>query len=216
MIEPTAFPRANPGAPCIAATTLTAASGSVVPTLTIVAPISILGTPHFTESDTAWSTRKSAPFTRTAIEAPTQAAREADVQRLGLDETPAIDDRENNFRPYDQRQRLFVDVSKDSFLEERHPAYHPKMMLKVLFYTYYIGVMSSRTIWDCVINRANFMYLAAGQVTNFRSMNSFRLGHLPRFAALFTEIVPRCLRLRMIGFEHLAIDGQKIQANTIR
>ena len=33
-----------------------------------------------------------------------------------------IDDRRNNFRPYDQRQRFFVDVSKDSFLEEKHPA----------------------------------------------------------------------------------------------
>jgi len=32
-------------------------------------------------------------------------------------------------------------------------------------------------------------------------------------AALFTEIVLLCLRLGMIGFDHLAIDGQKIQAN---
>ena len=168
-----------------------------------------------------------------------QMAFEADVRRFALDEAPTIDDRRNNFRPYDQRQRFFVDVSKDSFLEEKHPAriidlvvegldlselygqysdegnpaYHPKMMLKVLFYAYYIGVMSSRTIWDCVINRADFMYLAAGQVPNFRTINSFRLRHLPRLAALFTEIVMLCLRLGMIGFEHLAIDGQKIQAN---
>ena len=168
-----------------------------------------------------------------------QKAFEADAQRLGVDEAPMIDDRRNNFRPYDQRQRFFVDVSKDSFLEEKHPAriidlvvegldlsnlyeqysdegnpaYHPMMMLKVLFYAYYIGVMSSRTIWDCVINRADFMYLAAGQVPNFRTINSFRLRHLPRLAALFTEIVLLCRRLGMIGFEHLSIDGQKIQAN---
>ena len=48
--------------------TLTAVSGSVVPRLTIVAPISILGTPQLTESDTASSTRRSAPFTSTAID----------------------------------------------------------------------------------------------------------------------------------------------------
>ena len=47
-----------------------------------------------------------------------QKAFEADAQRLGVDEAPRIDDRRNNFRPYDQRQRFFVDVSKDSFLEE--------------------------------------------------------------------------------------------------
>lgn len=168
-----------------------------------------------------------------------QVAFEADAHRFAVDEKPRIDDQKNNFRPYDQRQRFFVDVSKDSFLEEKHPAriidlvvegldlselyeqysdegnppYHPRMMLKVLFYGYYIGVMSSRTIWDCVINRADFMYLAAGQVPNFRTINSFRLRHLPRLAAVFTEIVLLCRRLGMIGFEHLAIDGQKIQAN---
>ncbi len=168
-----------------------------------------------------------------------QEAFEADAERFAVEEEPRIDDRNNNFRRYDQRQRFFVDVSKDSFLEERHPAriidlivegmdlselyeqysaegnpaYHPKMMLKVLFYAYYIGVMSSRTIWDCVINRADFMYLAAGQVPNFRTINSFRLRHLPRLGGLFAEIVLLCRRLGMIGFEHLAVDGQKIQAN---
>lgn len=168
-----------------------------------------------------------------------QDAFEADSERFAVDEKPRIGDREKNFRPYDQRQQFFVNVSKDSFLEERHPAriidlvvegldlsemygqyseegnppYHPKMMLKVLFYAYYIGVMSSRTIWDCVINRADFMYLAAGQVPNFRTINTFRLRHLPRLAAMFTEIVLLCRRLGMVGFEHLAIDGQKIQAN---
>ena len=164
---------------------------------------------------------------------------EADTERFAVDEKPKVDDRKNNFRPYDQQQQFFVNVSKNSFLEERHPAciidlvvegldlsemyvqysaegnppYHPKMMLKVLFYAYYIGMMSSRTIWDCVINRADFMYLAAGQVPNFRTINTFRLRHLPRLAALFTEIVLLCRRLGMIGFEHLAIDGQKIHAN---
>jgi len=173
------------------------------------------------------------------IHAAMQVAFEADAQRFVEDENPAIDDLRNNFRPYDQRQRFFVDVSKDSFLDEKHPAriidlvvegldlsefygqysnegnppYHPKMMLKIVFYAYYIGVMSSRTIWDCVINRADFMYLAAGQVPNFRTINTFRLRHLPRLAALFTEIVLLCRRLGMIGFEHLAIDGQKIHAN---
>jgi len=99
------------------------------------------------------------------------------------------------------------------YSDEGNPPYHPRMMLKVLFYAYYIGVMSSRTIWDCVINRADFMYLAVGQVPNFRTINAFRLRHVPRLAALFTEIVLLCRRLGMIGFEHLAIDGQKIQAN---
>ena len=144
-----------------------------------------------------------------------------------------------NFRPYDPDQRFFVDISRESFLEEHHPAriidtvvegldledlyaqyshegnpaYHPKMMLKVLFYAYYLRVMSSRTIWDCVINRADFIYLAAGQVPNFRTINSFRLRHLKDLGTLFAQIVLLCKELGMVGFGHMAVDGQKIQAN---
>jgi len=162
-----------------------------------------------------------------------------DIRRTEAFVKPVIGSERNNFRPYDQKQDFFVTVSKSSFLEENHPAaiidfvverldltelyeqysdegnppYHPKMMLKVLFYAYYVGIMSSRTIWDCVINRADFMYLAAGQVPNFRTINAFRLRHIERLGGLFAQIVLLCTELGMIGFEHLAIDGQKIQAN---
>jgi len=162
-----------------------------------------------------------------------------DIRRAETGVGPVIDGERSNFRAYDQNQDFFVTVSKKTFLEEQHPAsiidlvverldltelyeqysdegnpaYHPKLMLKVLFYAYYVGIMSSRTIWDCVINRADFMYLAAGQVPNFRTINSFRLRHIERLIGLFTQIVMLCKRLGMIGFEHLAVDGQKIHAN---
>jgi transposase len=145
----------------------------------------------------------------------------------------------NNFRPYDPDQDFFMTVSRGSFLDERHPAsiidliverldlseiyvgyshegnqpYHPKMMLKILFYAYYIGIMSCRGIWDCVINRADFIYLASGQVPNFRTINTFRLNHLDKLPGLFTQIVMLCMELGMLDMDHLAIDGQKIHAN---
>ena len=87
-------------------------------------------------------------------------------------------EKKNNFREYNQKQSFFITVSKNKFLEAGHPAaiidtiiehmdleklyeyyssegnqpYHPKMMLKILFYGYYTGIMSCRTIWDSVIN----------------------------------------------------------------
>jgi transposase len=144
-----------------------------------------------------------------------------------------------NFREYDQAQNFFITVSKKGFIEDNHPvviidavveqlnldclyltysgegnkAYHPKMMLKVLFYAYYCRIMSSRTIWKNVINRCDFIYLAAGQVPNFRTINAFRLRHLKDIPNLFAQIVMLCKELGMIGFEHLAVDGEKIQAN---
>ncbi len=148
-------------------------------------------------------------------------------------------DGKNNFRAYDQNQSFFITVTKDKFLDAGHPAalidtiierldlqilynhysdegnpaYHPKMMLKILFYGYYTGIMSCRTIWDSVINRADFMYLAAGQVPNFRTINDFRLRHLEDLSGLFTNIVLLCKGLDMLDFEHMAVDGQKIEAS---
>lgn len=144
-----------------------------------------------------------------------------------------------NFREYNQDQIFIIPVSKDKFLESNHPAiiidtiierldltklymiysnegnppYHPKMMLKVLFYAYYDGIMSCRTIWDSVIHRSDFIFLAAGQVPDFRTINNFRLRHLDDLHDLFTQIVMMCKELDMIDFKHLAIDGEKIQAN---
>jgi transposase len=145
----------------------------------------------------------------------------------------------NNFREYDQNQSFFITVTKDKFLDAGHPAalidiiierldlgilykqysqegnpaYHPKMMLKILFYGYYTGIMSCRTIWDSVINRSDFMYLAAGQVPNFRTINDFRLRHLEDLSGLFAHIVMLCKELDMLDFEHMAVDGQKIEAS---
>ena len=115
-----------------------------------------------------------------------EKARMENIRQSPPVDEPGIDEERNNFRAYDQNQDFFVPVSKKTFLEENHPAsiidliiermdlrelyerysdegnpaFHPKMMLKVLFYGYYVGIMSSRTIWDCVINRADFIYLA--------------------------------------------------------
>jgi transposase len=145
----------------------------------------------------------------------------------------------DNFRDYNQEQTFFITVSREGFIEENHPAmiidtiieklnledlyaiysqegnkaYHPKMMLKILFYAYYCRIMTSRTIWKNVINRCDFIYLAAGQVPNFRTINAFRLRHLAALPGIFSQIVMLCKELDMIGMEHLAIDGEKIQAN---
>lgn len=155
-----------------------------------------------------------------------------------VEETICSDDK-NNFREYNQKQSFFITVTKDKFLNAGHPAaiidtvverldfenlycyyskegnkaYHPKMMFKILFYGYYTGIMSCRTIWDSVVNRSDFMYLAAGQVPNFRTINDFRLRHLKALPGLFTQIVFLCNELGMLNFEHMAVDGQKIQAN---
>jgi transposase len=144
-----------------------------------------------------------------------------------------------NFREYNIDQDFFLVIERKKFLDSQHPAaiidlvverldlrriiasyskegnpsYNPTMMLKILFYAYYLGIMSCRTIWDSVIHRSDFIFLACGQVPNFRTINAFRIRHIDEIPGLFTQIVMLCKELEMIGFEYLAVDGQKIQGN---
>ena len=145
----------------------------------------------------------------------------------------------DNFRPYDQSQGAFRAIIPNDLLEPEHPAriidrvvemldlstiyayykdegnppYHPLMMLKVLFYSYYIGMMSSRKMWDGLKTRADYIFLSGDQVPDFRTLNAFRSRHIEQLPEIFAQIVFLCKKLGMIDFKYLAIDGQKIQAD---
>ena len=94
------------------------------------------------------------------------------------------------------------------YAEEGKPAYHPQMMMKVLFYSYFCGLMSCRKIWDGMKNRADFIFLSGDQVPDFRTINAFRTRHTKVLPKLFSQIVMLCIELDMVDFAHLAIDGQ--------
>ena len=143
------------------------------------------------------------------------------------------------FREYDQGQGVFRSIRPNELLEPDHPArvidkvvemldlsevyagyaeegsppYHPQMMLKVVFYAYYSGLMSSRKIWDGLKERADFIFLSGDQVPDFRTINDFRTRHMEVLPKLFAQIVMICVRLDMLGFQNLAVDGEKIKAN---
>lgn len=144
-----------------------------------------------------------------------------------------------NFRDYDQQQTVFRQLVPALLLEDDHPArivnavvemldlervyawykeegkpaYHPQMMLKVLFYSYLIGNMSCRKMEAGLQLRADYVFLSGDQVPDFRTLNAFRTRHMAELPGLFTQIVMLCSVLGMIDFKHLALDGQKIQAN---
>lgn len=143
------------------------------------------------------------------------------------------------FREYDQGQGVFRAIRPNELLEPDHaarvidkvvemldlseiygdyaaegsPPYHPLMMLKVLFYAYYGGLMSSRKIWDGLKDRADFIFLSGDQVPDFRTINDFRTRHMEVLPSLFAQIVMICVRLDMLDFNNLAVDGEKIKAN---
>jgi transposase len=110
-------------------------------------------------------------------------------------------------------ERLNLEKLYDEYSEEGCPGYHPKMLIKVLFYSYMIGMMSCRKMWNGLKYRADYIFLSGDQVPDFRTINRFRLRVQNQLPKLFTQIVMLCVELGLVDFQYLAIDGQKIQAN---
>ena len=144
-----------------------------------------------------------------------------------------------NLRPYCQQQSLLfpanlLDFIKDDDLcmvvddvvnnldlsclyvniaSEGNMAYHPNMMLKVLFYAYTSGIFSSRKIAKALGKNIAFIYLAAWQRPDFRTINNFRKNNLKQIEDLFVQIVHLCQQLKMVKLGHISIDGSKFKAN---
>jgi transposase len=96
---------------------------------------------------------------------------------------------------------------------EGNPPYHPAMMLKVLLYAYATGIFSSRKIAKSVKEHVPFIFLAAWQKPDFRTISDFRKNNLKELGMLFAQVVMMCKQLGMVKLGHVSIDGTKIKAN---
>jgi len=103
---------------------------------------------------------------------------------------------------------LYVKVSR-----EGNRPYHPAMMVKVLFYAYTKGIFSSRKIAEALKHNVGFIFLAAWQKPDFRTISDFRKNNLKELGLLFAQIVVLCNELGMVKLGHVSIDGTKIKAN---
>jgi transposase len=57
---------------------------------------------------------------------------------------------------------------------EGNPAYDPAMILKTLFYSYAIGIFSSRKIAKAIAENIAFINLSAWQQPAYRTISDFR------------------------------------------
>lgn len=92
-------------------------------------------------------------------------------------------------------------------------AYHPGMMLSVLFYAYSRGVFSSRKIAEQLTESVRFMYLSGMQRPDFRTIADFRKDNIDLLKKYFVDIVRLCMELGMAPLNNISIDGAKVKAS---
>jgi transposase len=97
----------------------------------------------------------------------------------------------------------------------RRPATNPVTMLKILVYAIMQGIFSSRAIASACCRDINFIWLLNGEkAPNHSEIARFRSKRLPECGEeFFYQLVKKLSALGEIKYEHLFVDGTKIEAN---
>lgn len=156
--------------------------------------------------------------------------------------TPAVSvGRAKTFRLYDQRQSFLLPPSLDDWLPGGHtarfvsevvddmldlsavyasytnttgaPPLDPRMMLKLIIYSYSIGVTSSREIERRCQTDVAFRWLSANTAPDYRSVSRFRRRHLDALDDLFGQVLVLCANAGLIKLGRVALDGTKLDAS---
>ncbi|WP_284646542.1 transposase [Paenibacillus silviterrae] len=110
----------------------------------------------------------------------------------------------------------------DKLFIEHYPGggrsnYHPKLMTKVIVYGYTQRLYSSHLIAKAVRENIPFMWLAAMQQPDFRTINRFRSERMKELInKVFTEVLEMLIEEGFVKLDHYFLDGTKIEANANR
>ena len=144
------------------------------------------------------------------------------------------------FRSYDQSQLFLLPPSLQDFVDERHPAhmmndlvdqldlrvlegrygnlgqpaYHPRLMLKVILYGFTVGVFSSRKLQRACQENLAFKYLAGMETPAFRTFIEFRQRHRDDMKEVFVQTARLARALGLARLGAVALDGSKVEADT--
>lgn len=92
-------------------------------------------------------------------------------------------------------------------------SYHPRMMIKVLFYAYFNNIYSSRKIERALTENIYFMWLSGNSLPDHRTINYFRAKRLKgQIHQLFADVVRLLQELQYVSLQVQYIDGTKIES----
>lgn len=92
-------------------------------------------------------------------------------------------------------------------------SFHPRMMIKVLFYAYTNNVYSCRRIEKALQENIHFMWLSGNSIPDYRTINYFRGKRLKdQIQKLFAEVVRLLHDLKYLSLDVQYVDGTKIES----
>jgi transposase len=92
-------------------------------------------------------------------------------------------------------------------------AYHPEILLSLLFYGYATGVFSSRKIEQATYDSVAFRFISANTHPDHDTIASFRKRFLKQLKPLFVQILVLAREMGLVKLGKVSLDGTKIKAN---
>lgn len=92
-------------------------------------------------------------------------------------------------------------------------AFHPAMMVGVLFYGYATGVFSSRQLERATYDSVAFRYVAANRHPDHDTIATFRKRFLGELSGLFVQILGVAQQMGVLKVGQVSLDGTKVHAN---
>jgi transposase len=93
-----------------------------------------------------------------------------------------------------------------------HPAYHPKIIMKILTYGMLCKIRSSRKLAKAIIENFVFMYLAEKVNPDFRTINRFRKDNHEFVKNAFKKTVELAVENKIVDLSFISIDGSTFKA----
>ncbi len=147
------------------------------------------------------------------------------------------------FKAYRQHQSMLLPPSLDELIAADHPvrivnqvmdkididpllkkykgggagSFHPRMLLKVLIYSYINNTYSSRKIEAALKENIHYMWLSGMSTPDHNTINRFRSERLKEvLRKIFTQVVLLLSQEGLLNIKELYTDGTKIEANANR
>ncbi len=127
----------------------------------------------------------------------------------------------SDYVPADHLARFIVDTVatldlsaiKSAYAGRGKAAYHPVVMVALLFYAYATGVFSSRRIEEACRDRLSFQFVTNGRVPDHDTIAYFRQRFGGELQALFVQILAVAVEVGALKLGRVSLDGTKIRAN---
>ena len=144
------------------------------------------------------------------------------------------------FQPLDRDTPMFLPPSLQEWLPEHHlarfvvdiveqldlteitsryagsggkRAYHPALLVALLFYGYATGVFSSRKLEQATYDSVAFRYITGNQHPDHDTIATFRKRFLSELEGLFQQILEMAAELGALRLGTVSLDGSKMQGN---